>query len=57
MTSMLHHEQTLEVRPEFYEGLLVSTCSVLGAHAAADEFEMWQALEAELRTLVRDAAS
>lgn len=56
MTSVPHHKQTLEVRPEWYEGLLACSCAVLSVHAAAGEHQAWQELEAELRDLIRDAA-
>ena len=56
MSSVPHHEQTLEVRPEWYEGLLASSCAVLSVYAADGELEVWQDLESELRAFIRDAA-
>ena len=56
MTSVPHHKQTLEVRPEWYEGLLASSCSVLSAHAIDGEQQVWEDVETELRGLILDAA-
>jgi hemoglobin-like flavoprotein len=56
MSSVPHHKQTLEVRPEWYEGLLASSCAVLGACAAEDTHQVWRDVESELRDFIRDAA-
>ena len=37
MASVPHHKQALEVRPEWYDGLLACRCAVLSEHAAEDE--------------------
>ena len=56
MTSVPHHKQSLEVRPEWYEGLLASSCAVLRAHAITGEQQVWQDVETALRSLILDAA-
>jgi len=55
MTSVPHHKQTLEVRPEWYEGLLSSTCAVLSADAPDGARQVWQDLRSELCDFIRDA--
>lgn len=56
MTSVPHHEQTLEVRPDWYEGLLACSCAVLSVHAVGGELQALLDIEAELRDLIREAA-
>jgi len=55
MGSVPHHAQTLEVRPEWYDGLIAAGCAVLGGQADGEERAVWDELEAELRAVVRDS--
>ncbi|MBU6266640.1 MAG: hypothetical protein KGN34_03805 [Sphingomonadales bacterium] len=55
MGSVPHHAQTLEVNPAWYEGLIAASCAVLGADAQGDERAVWDAVEADLRGVVRES--
>ena len=56
MSSVPHHEQTLGVRPVWYEGLMACTCAILRVHATAVEHEAWRDVEARLCAVIRNAA-
>ncbi|MDE2403494.1 MAG: hypothetical protein KGM17_02105 [Sphingomonadales bacterium] len=54
--SVPHHASTLDVRPEWYAGLIAAGCAVLGGDAVAEERAMWDEIEAELLQVVRESA-